>query len=52
MLDHEDFEVLSTILEDTASPERSIELPFTDNNITSSISLANISVDPKFACLL
>ena len=51
MLDREDFEVLSIVLEDTTSLERFVELPSIDNNASPS-SLANVLVDPKFACLL
>ena len=51
-LDRKDFEVLAIALEDTASLERFVELPSTDNNAASPSSPANISVDPEFTCLL
>ena len=51
-LDYKDLEALSIALEDTAPPKRSIESPSIDNNTTSPSPLANISVDPEFACLL
>ena len=52
MLDREDFEVLATALEEAAPSERSVDLPFADNNATGPFSLANVSVDLEFACLL
>ena len=54
MLDYEDFKVLSIALEDiNPPPKRSIESLSTDNNSNASpSSLANILVDPEFACLL
>ena len=53
MLDREDFEVSAIVLEDIAPPlERSVKSSFTNNNTTSPTSLANILVDPEFACLL
>ena len=53
MLDREDFKVSSIVLEDTAPPpKRSVESPSTSNNTTSPSSLANVSIDPEFACLL
>ena len=52
-LDCEDFEVLAIALEDTAPlPERSVELLSADNNVAGPASLANVLVDPEFACLL
>ena len=53
MLDRKDFEVLAIVLEDTTPlSKRSIESPSTNNNTTSPSFLANVLVDPKFACLL
>ena len=54
-LDYKDLEVLSIVLENITPPsKRSIRSPSIDNNNSnaSPSSLANISVDPKFACLL
>ena len=55
-LDREDFKVSSIVSEDTASSsERSIGSPSTDNNNNGNAgpsSLANVSADPEFACLL
>ena len=52
-LDREDFKALVIALEDIAPlPERSIELPSTDNNATSPTSPANVLADPEFARLL
>ena len=51
-LDRKDLKASSIALEDTAPPERSTKSPSTDNNATSPSSLANISADPEFACLL
>ena len=51
-LDRKDLEVLSIVLEDTVPSKRFIKLPSINNNTTSPSSLANISADPEFACLL
>ena len=54
MLDREDFKASSIALEDTALLNRSANLPSTGNNNSNAgpSSLANVSVDPEFACLL
>ena len=55
MLDREDLEVSSVVLEDTApSTKQSTGLPSTGNNNSNAgpSSPVNISADPKFARLL
>ena len=56
MLDREDFKASSIVLEDIApSSKRSVGLPSTNNNSNGNAgpsSLANVSADPEFACLL
>ena len=55
MLDRKDFEVSAIVLENTTPPpERSVELPSTNNNNSdaSLSSLANVLVDFEFARLL
>ena len=54
-LDREDFEVLVVALEGTTPSKRSIKSLSTDNNNNSNaspFSLANISANLEFACLL
>ena len=55
-LDYKDFKVLAIALEDAApSSKRSIGLLPADNNNNGNAgpsSLANVSVDPEFTCLL